>query len=285
MKPILKDHILNQQLSRDGYVVLPFLTDDEVIRLKDFYYRYHPSRLEGMYATAHVSDIDMRIEMNNYIKEIFSRAIEDTLIHIEALGGSFIAKGKGENGTLKPHQDWNIVDEDLYRSFNIWVPLVDLKADNGAICIMSGSHLWIKSFRSANIHSVYQPVEDELWGMMSKMYMKAGEALIYDHRLIHASEENKTDEIRLAAVFGVIPEGADMMYYHRKDANTVEVYESNKEFFLYENIFEGPKNLKKIGAVNYRSPVINSQKLHSLERKNKTRIVDRIMRFFSLSAD
>jgi hypothetical protein len=251
MKPILKDIQTDKTLAEEGYIVTPFLTNGETSELKDFYYAHHPLALDGMYATAHLPDLQMRMKMNDYIKKVFARAIGKTFVNAEALGGSYIAKGKGQNGTLNPHQDWNIVDEEKYRSFNIWVPLVDLNEHNGIIQVMPKSHTWVRTFRSANIPSAYQKVEKQLWERMEKLHMKAGEALIYDHRLIHASGENNTDEIRLAAVFGIIPDEATMFYYHKKNDNAVEVYESNKEFFLYENIFEGPKKLRKAKEVPY----------------------------------
>ena len=279
MKPILRDTILEKELKEKGYVVIPFLTKEETTELKNFYYEYHSPTLEGMYATAHVPDIDLRMKMNDKIKEVFSRAIEETFCHATALGGSFIAKGKGNNGTLKPHQDWNIVNEEKYRSFNIWVPLVDLTDNNGAICVMPQSHLWQKTFRSANTPSVFQNIENELWDAMKKLYMKAGEALIYDHRLLHASGNNNTDEIRLATVFGIIPDEAEMMYYHQKDEHTIQVYKSNPEFFLYGNIFEGPQGLKLISEMKYYFQTTSNHDFETL-RSEKHGILDKLRMFF-----
>lgn len=251
---ILRDQTQDARLLSEGYVVVPFLTEAEVAALKDFYYSHHSREQEGMYATAHVPDVPFRMRMNDYIKEQFNRAIEAYFVNSNPLGGSYIAKGKGTHGVLRPHQDWNIVDEDHYRSFNVWVPLVDLTDDNGVICIVPGSHTWQKTYRSANIPSVYQDREEKFWRDMQRLYMRAGEALIYDHRLIHASGSNTTDEIRLACVYGVIPQGAQMYYYHQKDADTIEIYHSNPEFFLYNNIFDGPKGLALAGEISLVPP-------------------------------
>jgi hypothetical protein len=246
---ILLDDTLDKALLEQGYVVIPFLLQQEIDELKSFYYQYHPATQNGMYATAHVADIALRIKMNDFIKQKFAQAIKQTFYNCNALGGSYIAKGKGESGVLNPHQDWNIVDEDKFRSFNIWVPLVKLSGENGVICIAPGSHTWQKTYRSANIPFAFGNREQEFWQTMQRLYMNAGEALIYDHRLIHASGPNTTDEIRLACVYGIIPDGAEMFYYHRKDEQTIEVFNSNPEFFLYGNIFEGPKGLKKRGEI------------------------------------
>lgn len=280
--PILSNPELDRQLSEKGYVVIPFLNHDEVNALVNFFYESHPKQQDGMYATAHVADITFRVKMNDFIKEKFARAIESTFVNHRSLGGSYIAKGKGERGTLHPHQDWNIVDEEKFRSFNIWVPLVDLHDKNGAIKILPESHLWLKSYRSANIHSAYSRVNDVLWQKMVSLFMKKGEALIYDHRLLHASGENFTDEIRLAAVFGIIPQGADMFYYHKADEQTVEVFESNPEFFLYGNIFEGPKGLVSKGKIAYHFPEISLEEFNRLSQKQTTtHWLQKVKSFFS----
>jgi len=253
VQKILTDLSLDKTLLEKGYVVVPFLNREEIEALKEFYYRHHSPSQDGMYATAHVSDIEFRMKMNYFIKEKFARAVSEVVHDCKLLGGSYIAKGKGERGILNPHQDWNIVDEDKFRSFNIWVPMVDLSDENGVICVMPESHTWQKTYRSANTTFAYQDREAEFWEKMQRLYMKAGEALIYDHRLIHASGANTTDEIRLACVYGIIPSGAEMFYYHQKDEQTIEVYRSNPEFFLYGNIFEGPKGLKKVKEIPEKS--------------------------------
>ncbi len=248
---ILQNDSLDEQLLREGYVVVPFLSTEENDSLTAFFNKAHPQATEGMYATAHVQDIAFRMKMNDFIKQVFERPIAAYFQNCRSLGGSFIAKGKGERGTINPHQDWNIVDEDKFRSFNIWVPLVDLNPDNGAIMVLANSHTWLKTYRSANISSAYQKVSPLLWETLQPLYMKKGEALIYDHRLIHASGENFSDALRLAAVFGIIPQEAEMLYYHQADENTIEVFESSPDFFLYGNIFEGPKGLKTRTEIPY----------------------------------
>ena len=266
-KPVLSNPELDERLLKEGHVIIPFLTVDEVQQLVDFYYQFHPRNLDGMYATAHVPDLDLRMKMNDFIKGVFKRAIAETFVNSRSLGGSYIAKGKGERGSLTPHQDWNIVDEEQFRSFNIWVPLVDLKENNGAILILPGSHTWIKSYRSANINSAYSQCTDLLWKEMEPRYMKAGEALIYDHRMLHASGENSSDEIRLAAVYGIIPEDAEMRYYHKSGDNEVEVFESNPDFFLYGNIFEGPKGLKSLQKIPHQYEDVSVERYYKLAGK------------------
>jgi hypothetical protein len=82
---------------------------------------------------------------------------------------------------------------------------------------------------------------------LKPLHMKAGEALIYDDRLFHASDPNITDELRLAAVSGIIPQEAQVLYYFGREGK-VDVYESSVEFFMTGDIQKGPEVLRKTGA-------------------------------------
>jgi hypothetical protein len=243
---ILSDDHLDRSLLNEGHVVVPFLEAGAVSGLKAFFLENHPQGVNGFYATAHATDIAFRQRMNDRIKEAFAGPIAQYFTGCKALGGSFVVKSKENTSRLHPHQDWNIVDEDRYRSFNIWVPLVDLNENNGAIRVMPGSHLWACNFRGPNIPDAFEDMRERIWGKMEQLHMKAGEALIYDHRLFHASDPNTTDELRVAAVFGIIPEEAQMFYYFGRDGK-VEVYESSVDFFMTGDIQQGPEVLRKVG--------------------------------------
>jgi hypothetical protein len=259
---ILKNKEADEQLLNDGYAIIPFLTIDEIKDLIDFFYQSHTDINEGLTATAHNPDINFRQKINQKITSVFERASTENFINIQPLGGTFMVKTKGESGKLYPHQDWNIVDEDLFRSFNVWVPLVDVSAANGSIQILPGSHLWHKTFRGINIPPAYASANDIVWKKMETIKMKAGEALIYDHRLIHASEVNCSETHRLVIVYGIIPKEAEMRYYFMNE-NRVEEYACYSDFFLKGNPAAGPAGLKKLREIEYKLPDIEN--LFSIE--------------------
>lgn len=244
---ILIDTLLDKRLLKEGYVVVPFLEQTEITKLTDFFHENHPDGINGFYATAHVQDISFRNKMNDYIKNSFRQSVDKYFYKCRPLGGSFVVKSNTQKERLHPHQDWNIVDENKHRSFNIWVPLVDLTNENGVIKVMPKSHRWMKTFRGPGLPDPFENVHEKIWRSMKPLYMKGGEALIYDHRLFHASDPNTIDKLRLAAVFGIISDNVPMYYYCGKNGN-LEVYESSPEFFLNENIQRGPEVLKKVSS-------------------------------------
>lgn len=262
-RPYLNDETLDQQLDQEGYVVIPFLEQDEVDQLVKVFKEAHKEDIVPFYATAHHPSSDFRKEMSNHIVEVLRPHASEVFNDCKLLGASFIVKSKDDASLLQPHQDWNIVDENEFRSFNVWIPLVDLTPENGAIEILPKSHNWLRGYRHSSIDCAYREVHDLVWENMKPLYMKAGEALIYDHALIHASKANTTDQKRIACASGVIPTKAPMYFYWNNNG-TVEQYESNADFFMTENIFEGPGDLRKIADVDYGFHSINADEFYRL---------------------
>lgn len=259
---IFKSVELNKRLASKGYVIVDLLDDASVGELKAFFFKNHPDSPDRFYASAHVSDTDFRRAMNAKIRSVLEAPLAQLFDQAEALGGSFIAKPKGQKGILPPHADWNIVDERQYRSYNLWVPLVDTRPENGAVYILPDSHLWFDSFRGPGIPNCFAPVMQEIWEYMIPLNMKAGQALLYDHRLVHASPQNQTDELRLACVYGVIPKGAAMRYY-RQEGPLLAAYESNVEFFLTGEPEKGPGNLPFLEIAPYDWPQVSPKDLRN----------------------
>jgi hypothetical protein len=254
----LKDAELDKQLNQEGFVVVPFLSDSEIEKLKQFYVGSHSEEQVPFYATAHHQDSDFRKKMSESISAVLEPHAAEVFVDCDLLGASFIVKAPKAESSLQPHQDWNIVDEAEFRSFNVWIPLVDLNENNGAIEVLPKSHDWLRGYRHSSINCAYRNVYDLVWENMQPLYLKAGEALIYDHALLHASKANCSSESRIAVASGVMPSSANMYFYWNNNGE-IEQYESNTDFFMTQNIFEGPTGLKKVAELEYDFPVVEEE--------------------------
>lgn len=166
------------------------------------------------------------------------------------MGGSYVLKLVG-SGMSQPHIDWSLVDEEKSRSFNIWISLVDLNSKNGAIEVLPGSHHLPATYRGPNIAERTIDLQDFFWETMTELHLKAGEALIYDHKLIHGSKDNLPDEVRPATACTVCTTDADFrLYYKNKQTDVIEVFTGNNtEYLLTNTRFETPTTLEKIGEI------------------------------------
>jgi hypothetical protein len=276
---ILVDDAKNHLLENDGYAIVPFLSSEEIKALTDFFYKHHADLPEGMYASSHAGDFDFRKKMNEEIQRICKRAFDITFQHTTALGATFMVKSKGENGSLHPHQDWSIVDEKHFFSYNVWLPLVDVNEENGTLLILPNSHQISENIRGLNIPSSFENVINEVWNYLVPINMKAGEALIYDHRLLHASSINKTETPRLVIVYGIIPQQASMRYFFG-NGNQIEEYACNPKFYFNENILQGPSGLKQLSVTENNNPSIDSTYLKEKYGKELS-LVQKIFSLFS----
>src|SRR5690606_34311340 len=144
---------------------------------------------------------------------------------------SFLSKPSGKTGIMPVHQDWTVVDESIFASVTAWIPLTDTFEKNGAIKVLSGSHLFSSAFRGPTIPSVFQHIENEILKRMTTLEMKAGEAFIFNHALLHASSENISGEERIALTYGLLHQEAQLCFYHKNEHEKIEKYEVNTEFF------------------------------------------------------
>ena len=279
---VFHDATLSEQLEKDGFAVFDLLSTEDIERLKRIFSENHSETPEGFYATTHLEDKSKRKELSDQAMEILEALIQSKFENCQLLGGAFISKAPGEKGTLPLHQDWNIVDEKVSRSYNLWIPLVDVNELNGAMRILPESHSKQETFRGPNVPPVLYPISKEVDQHMVSLTMKAGEAVLYDHALWHSSPMNQTNDLRLAFVLGVIPSGSELRYYQQVE-NEVHEYESHENFFFDNDRDAGPKGLKLLRTFNHPNTFLSSEKFEKiyLEKRSETKKRGFFNRLFS----
>ena len=247
-----------------GSVIIPLLNADEVAVLKHLFDEYHAEVPGGFYATTHSENKSLRRELSENIVDIVEEKIQAHFKNIQLLGGAFISKAPGEKGILPLHQDWNIVDENEARSYNLWIPLVDVKEYNGAMRILDKSHRKLTTYRGPSFPPVMSQISKEIEEHLRSLEMRAGELLIYDHALWHSSPVNRSNELRLAIVVGAVPKGVEMKFYHRKNEETIEQYDSHPNFFFENDPKDGPKGLILHREIEHKSNFLSKKEFAEL---------------------
>lgn len=243
---ILKNEESDFRLAKVGYVTFPLLKESDIEALLNYYDSFQKIELNHFYSSTHSPDFEFRKKTSDFIKNTISPLLPDVLKGYTLLGGAFVVKPANGKGILQPHQDWNLVDESKLRSYNLWIPLVDVSIENGAVFVLPESHKKEQSFRGPGIPSAFKNLENELWGNLIPLPMKSGEALLYDHALLHGSPANKTELARIGIVCGIININAEMQLYF-KNNESIQAYKVDELFFLDKNPMEGPKGLEKKG--------------------------------------
>lgn len=247
---------LSEALYEKGYAHFPLLEKDEVNSLKQCFKEFHKQDPEGFYASTHLQDKSLRKDLSNRIMDFIAPKIETYLENAQLLGAAFISKAPGQKGILPLHQDWNIVDEKEARSYNLWIPLLDVDQRNGAMRVLDASHLKMETYRGPNIPPILSNISSHVDQFMHSIDLSEGEALLYDHALWHSSPMNKSNSLRLAIVIGLIPKGAGMRYY-QVNSGQIEEYESHPDFFFENDRETGADNLELLRTFPFSMNVLN----------------------------
>lgn len=100
---------------------------------------------------------------------------------------------------LSAHQDWRSMQGSL-DSMVVWVPLVDVNKDLGALEILTGSHRW--GLLEAELADGYGQLQEEVNASeMVSIEVEKGDALFFSSFLAHQSGTNITDHIRWSCHF------------------------------------------------------------------------------------
>jgi len=262
---IFKDKEIQARFDKDGYVVIDFISAEEAKNIAEVFYEMYKNIPEGFYSVAENPDGDLKKTIDAHIEKILAPKIDTLFQNYKKLGSTFLCKTPGEKGKVPVHQDWMVVDETKYFSATVWIPTIDTNETNGAMRVLPGSHKFFHNIRSSTLPMPYEACQQQLWENMITIPMKAGQAFIHNHAVIHSSTLNTTDKERLSVVYAVIPEQAKLMFYHKNETGRVEKYDMPDDMFLrYFNLGERPAFGKKADEFNYTTPATNQQEIEEL---------------------
>jgi hypothetical protein len=270
MRRTLIDPALEEQFQKDGYVRIPFLTEEEVEELKGYYFdtldesgghigpedeKYNAS-LQVTYDFTFIDkNIDYKEKVFDKIATTFKDRYAEYLADYEPIIANFIRK-KTDGGEVPLHQNWAFADEHKCATVSIWCPLVDSNKENGTLEVVPGSHKRFGEVRGPMIKSELEDIKKEIIDKhMVPLVTKAGDAVILDDSLVHYSSPNQTDSLRLTIQLILIPKEEPSIHYHMdlaKDRSKVEVLEVDKGFYMKFNPWKKPEEtVKRVKSFKY----------------------------------
>ena len=270
---IFKNSAFATRFQKDGYLVLPFFCAEEIDNLKAIYDGIHHNEELIFESTSFIEDAAFKEVINSQVELVFKTKIEALFQDYKSLGTSFLTKRIGNNTNMPIHQDWTVVDEDNFASVTCWIPLVDTTFHNGAMQVIEGSHLISKALRGPSLPISFDSID--LIPFLKTIPLKAGEAIIFNHALLHASHSNLSDKERVAVTFGLTHKEAQLLMYYSK-GDTVEKWEMPDSMFIeYPKIRFAPAIGKLKEKFDYKVQKITLQEVQKnrIERRKKQTMV------------
>lgn len=252
MRQIFHDQKLQEEFDQNGFVVLPFLSPSQIRQMLDLYESLDYDLNSGFHATILSKKVDTKRKVNEEVEKVFAPIANKYLLDYKPLLANFTVKEPGHESLFEFHLDWSMVDEDKHISITVWCPLVDVDKHNGNLVVLKGSHRLGRSIRGHKGMFIYTFDKDfmDAIGNCEKveLALKAGEAVIYDHKLFHGSPPNMTDKARVAINQAMIPVETESLHYQLNDKGGIDVYQVDKDFYARYDIDLEPDDVEKIDS-------------------------------------
>ncbi len=269
MRKVFKNPELEAQFQKDGYVIIPFLSDEEVASLKERYFETLPNSggLIGAddagikdQVTYDFTFIDKNIDYKRSVYDLitsrFAKHVDEYLDNYRPIIANFIRK-KSKDGEVPLHQNWAFVDETKCTSVSIWCPLVDSNEANGTLQVVPGTHKKYGVNRGPMVPWELENIKHEIIDrFLVPMNVKAGQAVVLDDSLVHYSAINKTDDLRLAIQLILMPAEEKSIHYHmnpQKSTTSIDVLEVDVDFYMEFNPWKQPENVKVLRTIPFKS--------------------------------
>jgi ectoine hydroxylase-related dioxygenase (phytanoyl-CoA dioxygenase family) len=215
-----------------GYTLFSLLNKEDIHSLQCLYkeVKEHAGVASTFYTSIWSENKAHRKAVSEGIKGILLPLLQKEMHSIQSVFANFMVKESGEDSSLVPHQDWSFVQEPIYESMTVWIPLIDVDHTNGNLQVLPKSHHDLQNFVRPRFGESPFDRQDASKKLID-IPMRAGEALLLNSRLIHASPPNLSNRVRVAVSIVIAPEVAPLKHWFIKN-NMVEELNVDQTFFL-----------------------------------------------------
>lgn len=227
---------IEAELNEKGFAKFSFLTEDDVNDLLKIYHEIEiKTPINSLhYSSTDISDYQQNIKIYSLVEEVISKPFRRLASNLKILAVGFHIKQPGIHSALGVHRDLTFVDESEYFSANIWIALQDIDKNNGNMYFLPGSHN-DKTVRAVN--SGYT-VDNANLSDAVDVFLKKGEAVIFNNATIHGSNSNLSNNDRVALVILICPKEADWFLVYQEDNKKKRL----KYMLDIDSFYSMPKN-------------------------------------------
>ncbi|MCU1499838.1 MAG: Protein involved in biosynthesis of mitomycin antibiotics/polyketide fumonisin [Acidimicrobiales bacterium] len=244
MRVTFRDPDHQAHLDLHGYAVVPLLDADGLRDVRAVLDAVGPApgdERTGWFAGNGSTSIEWKHTVIERVRPLVADRVAELFDDHHIFNITFMTKWVGPDGEVIPHLDPTMVDhEGTNRGISVWCPLNGPAGgghpDRGWVRVVPGSHRlatggWYRA-RGAGRPSGFDEAEEEIYRRLAVMVpIGPGEAIALDHRVIHCSPPNLTDEPRLVAALGVRPAEVPSIHVECDDDGSVSFYAVDDAYF------------------------------------------------------
>lgn len=227
------DTQIQAKLDRDGFAVVGELSQDAINSLNVLIPQVPLAAGSSFYYSLLNNDFQTNQLIQHQIQSALVAFFESHFHNYRTITESYLIKPAHTSDELFLHQDWCYTDEQLFKAYNVWIPMQDVNEENGALFFLPGSHTWFDTKRSGSLPTGrIASTGESIHNSLVKCLAKKGEVVLFNPATFHGSFPNNSNTDRLIITTTVIDGYAPFLYYQKENDETVTVYELADNFFL-----------------------------------------------------
>ena len=221
------------RFARDGFVVVDLLDATGIAALRRVWAEDGGSARPGFHYGLAADGPERRRAVDRAVRPIVGPAVAELFDDHVIFLASFVTKAPGDDGEVGEHADWTFVDEQHAVTAGLWAPLQDCAVDDGALVVVPGSHRFRPTLRGTPDlgldFDLVRPLPDRL---RRPVPLRAGQAVVFDHRLLHGSPVNRGTDVRVAVGVGVKTREVQLLHHTRTGPGLAARYEISTDHLL-----------------------------------------------------
>ncbi len=282
---VFKDDTLCDVIHTKGHLTIEALSEYQLKRLNALFAQEHSFDLKdgGMFYSMYSRDKEYRMRVHETIAEILAPTLDVHFKDFKNVVNAFVVKLPGEKSEFYVHQDTTAIDEFKHSPLSLWIPLQDITETNGALAVIEKTHWFFSPYRGVSFGFPFKKINDTIKKYLKPVYMKAGEIMCFDNRIIHNSLKNASDQPRIAVICGIFPKEAKFQTCYRapEENSPVEFYTHEDDYMMnyphfFYNCTDRPHSGEKSGEETQLFPEMNAEEFKELCALNGILEVNRV---------
>jgi hypothetical protein len=245
---IFFDPILEQSFLTKGFVVIKgCFREAQLEQLLNYQIQFDPQLDSGFKTSVWSSNSFYRNQTFELLKPIYDKKLQGVLRNHHGIMGNYMIKEARTQSSIDIHADWAFTDETKHSAINAWIPLVDTSIENGCLRILPFSNQFNYPIRGRGIAHQFESLKDHMESLSEPILVKAGDAVLFNVKCIHYSNDNLSNSPRPAVSMVMVPDDANIIHYTTADKNQIRKIDVEDPYFFsnYNAFEEIPKQPKE----------------------------------------
>lgn len=234
-----RDARLEGALRRDGFVVVQLVDAAAATELGAAVSRSAAPGDDrtGLFNDSWATDRSFVRARSSLIDGVLGPCVARTFVGHDPLIWGTSVKWPGDDGVVPAHRDPTFVDEGRYRSVGVWCAVDEVDERRGTLEVLPGSH---RPDREIRVHQSTRNLIPSLGPDVERRFetisLTPGQAIVYDHSLVHRSGPNLGTGPRVVVMTHLVPQESDVRYAVPVGADRAAVLSVDQEFFLGQQV-------------------------------------------------